>query len=82
MSFMGFEVIISDLMPDEIPRLKICEHMPWCGPEVRAETNAWLLDRFGTTPVAYMLSGNKLVLGAKNAALIRNIERALTGGGK
>jgi hypothetical protein len=64
-SFMGFKLIASPFVPDEIPAIQMhpdCDpHGLWCTPAFRADTNRWLLERFGTKQVAYVLSREQMI---------------------
>jgi hypothetical protein len=59
-TFMGLKIIKNHFIPDEAPVLQMhptCDPQGlWCTSEFRARTNAWLLDRFGTQPVAYFFT--------------------------
>lgn len=62
-TFGGYKVIRHHLIPDEAPVLQLhpdCDPL-WCTPEFRASTNLWLLDRFGTQPVAYFFTGQQAI---------------------
>lgn len=65
-TFGGFKVIRSHRIPDESPVIQMhpnCDPQGlWCTSEFRAKTNAWLLDRFGTQPVAYFLTKEQAIV--------------------
>lgn len=64
-TFGGFKVIRSHLIPDESPVIQMhpnCDPQGlWSTPEFRARTNAWLLDRFGTQPLAYFFTKEQAI---------------------
>lgn len=70
--FGSMSVIVNDALPDEVPRLKIREDMPWCSPDVRAEINGWLLERFGSKTYFLLMSGTTVIASARNVAMLRN----------
>jgi hypothetical protein len=82
-TFGGFKVIRSSLIPDESPVLQMhptCDPQGlWCTPEFRARTNAWLLDRFGTQPVAYFFTKEQTIAMSErmSAHIDREISRLL-----
>lgn len=84
-TFGGFKVIKHHLIPDEAPVLQLrpdCDPL-WCTPEFRASTNAWLLERFGTQPVAYFFNEQQAIAIAMShrmaARLDAEIERMCYG---
>jgi hypothetical protein len=84
-TFGGFKLIRHHLIPDEAPVLQMhpdCDPQGlWCTPEFRARTNAWLLNRFGTQPVAYFFTKEQAIaMSHRMAARIEaDIERACYG---
>lgn len=64
-TFGGFKLIRSSLIPDEAPVIQMhhtCDPQGlWCTPEFRTRTNAWLLERFGTQPVAYFFTKEQAI---------------------
>lgn len=84
-TFAGFKVIKHHLIPDEAPVLQMhpnCDAQGlWCTPEFRAKTNAWLLERFGTQPVAYFFTKEQaLMMSHRMAARIEHEMNNLCGG--
>jgi hypothetical protein len=78
-TFGGFKVIRSHLIPDESPVIQMhpnCDPQGlWCTPELRAKTNAWLLERFGTQPVAYFFTKEQAL--AMSHRMSARIEREM-----
>jgi hypothetical protein len=80
-TFMGLKIIRHHHIPDEAPVIQMhpnCDPQGlWCTPEFRAKTNAWLLERFGTQPVAYFFTDQQAIaMSHRMAARIdREIER-------
>lgn len=76
-TFGGFKVIKHHLIPDEAPVLQMhpnCDPQGlWCTPEFRASVNKWLLDRFGTQPVAYFFTQEQAL--AMSHRMAARIER-------
>jgi hypothetical protein len=66
-----------------VPVLQLHPDFPWCTPEFRAKTNAWLLERFGMQEVAYMFqsgtfgvnNGRLFVANPKQLAILRSAVR-------
>jgi hypothetical protein len=76
-TFGGFKFIRSHLIPDESPVIQMhpdCDPQGlWCTAEFRASVNKWLLDRFGTQPVAYFFTKEQaLAMSHRMAARIDN----------
>jgi hypothetical protein len=82
-TFGGFKLIRSAMIPDEAPVLQMhpnCDPL-WCTPEFRAKTNAWLLERFGTQPVAYFFTKEQAIaMSHRMAARIEHDINNLCGG--
>lgn len=64
-TFGGIKIMRSQWVPDEAPAVQMhpdCDlDELWCTREFRAKTNAWLLERFGTVPVAYFLTDQQML---------------------
>lgn len=77
-TFGGIKVVRSHLIPDESPVIQMhpsCDPL-WCTPEFRAKTNAWLLERFGTQPVAYFFTKEQAI--AMSHRMSARIEREIS----
>jgi hypothetical protein len=57
-----------------VPVLQLSPNFKWCSEEFRAETNAWLLDLFGTKEVAYLVHGFGLVMHPKHVAMLKGLK--------
>lgn len=67
----GISIIESPFV-QPVPRLQLSHDFDACSPESKASFNRWLLERFGTKDVAYVIGG-KVFVNPKHAALIKNI---------
>lgn len=65
----GIPVIESSFIPENQPKIQIRSDVP-VSDKFRATMDKWLLDRFGTESVAYMVSGN-YVMNPKTAVKLR-----------
>ncbi|MEN6540851.1 MAG: hypothetical protein ABFC67_14685 [Mizugakiibacter sp.] len=64
------KIVVSPLIKP-VPVLQIDPHFKWCTDEYRAKHNAWLLERFGTKEVAFVLNGDTIAVSPQHAAMLR-----------
>lgn len=69
-TLFGMKVIVSPVI-QPVPVLQISPDFKWCSDEFRAKHNAWLLERFGTKDVVYVMNGDTAVISPRHAAMIR-----------
>lgn len=78
--FMGMKIFQSPLVQPvpaiQVRDIKLKDGTSILSERFRAETNAWLLDRFGTREVAYMIGGGPMgdgiVMNPKHIAVLKN----------
>jgi hypothetical protein len=81
-TLFGIPVMTSRLVPDELPKIQVRELRLKDGtlittPEFLARENAWWLKEFGTTKVAFMMSGpfgDRFAINPKLAAMLHSYE--------
>lgn len=75
-TYMGFKIVASPFVPDSVAAVQMdpdCDPQGlWCTPALRAETDRWLLERFGTKQVAYVLSNQQMI--AMSDRMLRRME--------
>jgi hypothetical protein len=84
-TFFGIKILPSEHV-QPVPVLQLHPDFPWCTPEFRAKTNAWLLERFGTMEVAYMFDPRALglagspgfLMNPKHVAMLKMYSRDVT----
>ena len=69
----GLEVRTSPLV-QPIPKLQLSLQFNDCTDSFKAEMNKWLLDKFGTKDVFYVVDNKKLVL---NHETLRKLEQSI-----
>lgn len=80
----GIPIHVSPLVPSELPKVTFdpLRKCAWASEAYRAEMNAWLLQRFGTETVAFMidtkylfggLGGREVFISPKHAVLLRGL---------
>lgn len=77
-TLFGMPVFESPLV-QPVPKLQMSPSFKWCSDECRRETDAWLLDLFGTKEVLYLIdagalgigSGHKILMNPRHAAILR-----------
>jgi len=84
-TFGGFRLIVDDFIHDQRPVLQMhpaCDPQGlWCTPELRSATDQWLLERFGTEPVAFIYNKQAMLLSRRMMARLQaDIENAVYGG--
>lgn len=73
-NLLGFKIIVSPHL-EPVPVLQMhpdCDPQGlWCTPQLRAETNQWLVEMFGKEDRIYMY-GKNVVMNPKQAAMLRS----------
>ena len=68
--FMGMRVLTSPYV-GPVPKIQLSYDFTACTEKCKADTNAWLLERFGTKEVFYMIGNDALVLSPTSMATLR-----------
>jgi hypothetical protein len=68
-TIMGYKVFPSAAVKP-VPNLQISPDFKYCSDKFRAEWNAWALERFGSTEVAYLMDLSASGLGHGHALLM------------
>lgn len=71
-TLFGLNVVVSPLV-QPVPKVQLSPDFDACSPHVKSEMNAWLLDRFGTREVCYVIGGGTLVLSPRHMATLSNL---------
>jgi len=77
----GLPIHVSPLVPSELPVLTFDPQRKcaWATPEFRAQTDKWLLDRFGTKSVAFMFNPRAIGLHGGNMFFVSPNHAAMLG---
>ena len=68
--FCGMRVVSSPFI-EPVPKLQLSHDFNACSLEMKAGMNKWLLDRFGTRDVAFLLGNNTVALNPKHLAMLQ-----------
>ena len=70
LSAYGMKIVESQYV-QPVPKIQMASNFEWCSDEFRQDMNNWLLKRFGTKCVAYMLGKDTIVMHPSHARQLR-----------